>query len=365
MPQIVYINISTVAQETPDNLQEMGAIVSFGGTSLTTGSYHTITSTADFTAIASAASGSVSNAVNDVYKQGSGTFYVLELGATGQPSTLLDAYISANPNTFYGYLIPDGVIDTDSQFATMTQNYVALDSKTYFFLNCTQEQAAAFNGAKSVVAHVRSPDADTRELLAAHTFYEVIRSSPSSANKLTPFAFRYLYGVTPWQDKGNAATMANMKANYLNFAGTGAQGGVSEDLLFWGYTLDGKPLSYWYAVDWAQIHLARDIAYEIITGSNNKTNPLIYDQRGITRLQLRAETTLNTGINVGCIVSGAAVSAVDYGTYITENPGDYAKGIYNGLSATITPMRGFEQITFYLSADFNGATATTTTTTES
>ena len=365
MPQIVYINVSTTATETPDNLQQMGAIVSFGGTSLTTGTYQAITSTADFTAIASSASADVGNAVTDFYKQGSGTVYVLELGSAGTPSTLLDAYISSNPKTFYGFLIPDGVIASDSQFATMVQNYVAQDSMTYFFLNCTQEQAAAFNKAKSVIAHVPSPDATSTELLAAHTFYEVINSNPSASNKLAPFAFRYLYGVTPWADKGNSAVMAEMKAANLNFAGTGAQGGVSKDLLFWGYTLDGKPIFYWYAVDWVQIHLARDLAYEIITGSNSKVNPLIYDQRGITRLQTKATGTLNNGINFGCIVSGASVSAISYGDYITANPGDYATGTYNGLSATITPMRGFEQITFYLSVDLIGSDVTTTTTTGS
>ena len=37
---------------------------------------------------------------------------------------------------------------------------------------------------------------------------------------------------------------------------------------------------------------------------------------------------------------------------------------YKGLSATVTPMRGFEQITFYLTVDFTGTDAITTSTTE-
>lgn len=360
MPQIVYIDISTTATEAPDNLQGMGAIVSFGQTNLPVGTYASVTQTSDFTAIASSSSGDVNNALNSFYSQGSGTVYILELGLGGTFAGLLATYIENNPNTFYAYLVPKNGLAIDQNFANLTKIYNTQSSKTYFFFDTTQDNASLFTGVKSAVLHCDSPDADDSELLSAHTFYEVINSNPSASNKLAPFAFRYLYNVTPWADKGNASVMASMKAANVNFAGTGAQGGVSENLLFWGYTMDGKPLSYWYAVDWAQIHLARDLAYEIITGSNSKTNPLDYDQRGITRLQTKATGTLTTGINYGCIESGASVSAVDFGTYIAANPGDYATGTYNGLSATITPIRGFEQITFYLNVDFSGADVTTT-----
>lgn len=367
MPQIVYIDITTTATETPSNLQQMGAIVSLGGTTLTTGAFQAITSTADFTAIASstAASGVVNTAVTNFYQQGSGTVYILELGAGSTYSVALDAYISANPQTFYAYHLPGAPVDTDANLVNMCKNYVSQNSMTYFFFDCTLAQVAQFNGTKSVFASTNYSGAASTETSSVHAFYEFINASPTSAKKLAPFAFRYMYGLTPWPERGNQTTFANMKAAYLNFIGTGAQGGVSDDLLFWGYFQDGKPASYWYAVDLVQINLARDLAYEIITGSNSTVNPLVYNQPGITRLQARAATTLDTCVSYGCIVGAPVVSAVDFGTYVTENPGDYATGTYNGLSATITPMRGFEQITFYLNVDFSGTAAVTTTTTGS
>jgi len=39
-------------------------------------------------------------------------------------------------------------------------------------------------------------------------------------------------------------------------------------------------------------------------------------------------------------------------TYTTQNPDDYAAGIYNGLSATLVTQNGFLTITFNLTATF-------------
>lgn len=363
MPQIVYIDISTTATEAPDLLQEMGAIVSVGATTLTAGETQLITSLSDFTAIATSSSGEVANAVTTFYSQGSGPVYILELGAGANIATDLSIWIGNNPKTMYAYLIPDGLITDYPAFATMANQYTARDALTYFFLDCTYAQVSLFANNKAVNANIRAPSADATEVTAAVLFYNWINSNPTSAKQLAPFAFRYAYGVTQWPEKNNSANFANYKAAYLNFIGSGVQGGVSDDLVFWGYFQDGKPMSYWFAVDWCQIHLARDLAYEIIIGSNSTTSPLIYDQRGITRLQARATTTLNTGAQYGCIVGTQSVAAVDFGTYVTQNPSDYPAGVYNGLSATVTPMRGFEQITFYLNVDFSGAAVTSSTTT--
>lgn len=353
MPQIVYIDISQTAVEAASNLQQMGAIVSVGGTTLTAGTYQAITSASDLTAIATSASADVGNAVNSFYKQGTGSVYILELGSGAVIGTALAAFISAHPNTFYAYTVPNTAY-SDTTFQAMVKNFVSLNSMTYFFVNGTQAGYAPFSGVKSVAYFVAASGAASTENLAAETMYEFINATPSSAKKLAPFAFRYLYGSTAWTEAGNAATFATLRSEYVNIAGSGARGGVSETLLYWGYFMDGKPMSYWYAVDWAQINLAQDLSYEIIIGSNSTTAPLIYDQRGITRLQSRATQTLTTATAFGVIVGQSTVSAVDFATYVSQNTGDYSTGTYNGLSATITPMRGFEQITFYLTVDFTG-----------
>ena len=64
--------------------------------------------------------------------------WVLELGAGGASDGVaaLTAWITANPNTFYSYLVPR-FWDANSNFLTMLGNFNALDAKTYFFITTT------------------------------------------------------------------------------------------------------------------------------------------------------------------------------------------------------------------------------------
>jgi hypothetical protein len=57
----------------------------------------------------------------------------------------------------------------------------------------------------------------------------------------------------------------------------------------------------------------------------------------------------NAAVAYGCAAS-ATVSAVPFATYVAANPANYAAGIYDGLSCTMTTQQGFLSITFNLSA---------------
>lgn len=114
--------------------------------------------------------------------------------------------------------------------------------------------------------------------------------------------------------------------------------------------MDLNPFNYWYSVDWLAINVALSLANAIINGSNSSTNPLYYNQAGINTLQKVAQATTNNGIAFGLILSPATVNAVPFVTYTSQNPGDYAAGIYKGLSLTFVPQRGFSSITIYLTA---------------
>ena len=96
--------------------------------------------------------------------------------------------------------------------------------------------------------------------------------------------------------------------------------------------------------------MAISLAAAIINGSNLSTNPLYYNQAGINALQKVAQATTNNGIAFGLILSPARVGAIAFNTYVSENPSDYAAGIYKGLSLTFVPQRGFSSITIYLTA---------------
>jgi len=193
--------------------------------------------------------------------------------------------------------------------------------------------------------------------------------NPSNTNKVTPTAFSYVYGVTPYPVKGNGALFASLKTAGVNIIGTGAEGGISNAMLLWGTTMDVRDFTYWYSVDWVQINIDLAVANAVINGSNNPINPLYYNQDGINRLQATAVKVMNSGVAFGLVLfppkstnilgdvlgqnlengvynGYTVVNAVPFIPYSQSNPGDYKIGKYAGLSTVYTPNRGFTNIVF-------------------
>jgi hypothetical protein len=190
--------------------------------------------------------------------------------------------------------------------------------------------------------------APVTEFTVAAVFWNFLDYNPSAANLVAPFAFKYLYGVTPFPTRGNNALLTTLKAESVNVVGTGAEGGISNTILLWGTTMDGHDATYWYSVDWVQINVDIAISNAVINGSNNSQNPLYYDQNGINRLQAVAQTVMRNAIAFGLALAPITVNAVPFVTYVSQNPADYPAGIYRGLSVSYTPQRGFIQIVFYV-----------------
>jgi hypothetical protein len=153
-----------------------------------------------------------------------------------------------------------------------------------------------------------------------------------------------LFGVTPVTLSLTQQTA--LKAAFVNWVTTGAEGGISNKMQVWGTTGDGNDFLYWYSVDWVQINANLIISNTVINGSNTTSNPLYYNQTGINRLQASAQSVMNTAIGYGLALAPVKVTAVSFTTYVAENPSDYATGTYNGLAVTYTPSTGFTQITF-------------------
>ena len=112
--------------------------------------------------------------------------------------------------------------------------------------------------------------------------------------------------------------------------------------------MDGNQISWWYGIDWFQINVNQTLAATVINGSNT-IPPLVYDQNGINTLQKAAQQVGNNGVQFQCLLS-ATVSATPFSTYTTQNPNDYAAGIYSGLSAVAVGQNGFLELNFALDA---------------
>lgn len=209
------------------------------------------------------------------------------------------------------------------------------------------------------------------EFTAAAAMWVVLNYSPGPANRVPPYAFSFLFGVTAWPTKGLDALMATLNTANVNIVITGAEGGISNTMLVWGRTMDGNQFNYWYATDWAQINLDLNTANAVINGSNNTINPLYYNQPGINALQLVAANTMQDAVTFGlangnvvmtnydavafsaAVAAGTfagqiVVNAVPFVDYLTAVPGDYAKGNYAGFSVILIPQLGFQTIIYNL-----------------
>ena len=295
--------------------------------------------------------------------------YVLELGP-GTPAegvTALGTYITANPGVFYAYLVP-ALWSGEATFKTFAALFTALTAKTYFYTLMTLGNYAGFaNTLKSVFGEVPAPATPATEFTVAAAFFKALNYKPSSTNKVTPMAYSYQFGVTPYPTAGNVSTLASLLAANVNYVGTGAEGGLSNLVLFNGTTKDGRDFSYWYSVDWAAINIDTNVAAAVINGSNNPQNPLYYNQDGINRLQAVIASTMATGVTYGMVFGTpiqvqmdpsdfttavqngqfaglTAINAQPFLAYSAANPNDYAAGLYSGFQVAFTPNRGFKQI---------------------
>ncbi|WP_342704275.1 hypothetical protein OHZ10_08140 [Burkholderia arboris] len=226
--------------------------------------------------------------------------------------------------------------------------YSSPTSKTYFFVTTSSTNLANYSTLKSVFAVVPSPLAPSTEFTAAAFFYQWLVNQPGASNKLAPMAYRYLYGVTPWPAQGYNAQITSILSGYGNIVLTGAEGGISTACVFKGTLMSGDQASWWYGIDWFQIQSKQRIAAAIINGSNSNP-PLLYDQPGINTVESVAEGAGSSAVTFGCAQS-VSITATDFQTYTTQNPGDYAAGIYNGLAATVVGQNGFLTVTFNIDA---------------
>jgi hypothetical protein len=441
---IVQINVSQLTAPTPSLLQQKGAMISQGATTLASGTFQILTQAADLTPIlaaplnlttltwlggtatATAAAphgvtvgavfpvtiagvtpagynglfnatstgaqtftyslavnpgvvtvqgtyriSELSAMVSTFFAQGSQrSVYVLELGSGTAAAgvTALSTFMTANPGTFYSFLVPR-LWAAESTFVTYVQNYLTTTSKTYFFVTVTEANRASFlTTMKSVFAFEESTGGVApAEFGAAWPFYDTLNYAPSPTNKVTPTAFAFGFNVTQFPTFNNNALLTTLQSTFVNIAGSGAEGGLSTTIMAYGTTKDGNDFSYWYAIDWTQITVDTNVSNAIINGSNNPVNPLYYNQQGIDRLQAVIAGTLATGVADGMIlgtvtqsalstadfiaavasgqfVGQAVVNAMPFLSYSALNPTDYAQGKYGGFTIAMVPQRGFKQI---------------------
>lgn len=225
---------------------------------------------------------------------------------------------------------------------------------------------------QSLYSSVGKPSA---EFSLAADFQHTLNYAPSSTNKVTPNAFSFLFGVTPFPTQGNASLFTTLAAANTNWVATANEGGLSNTIMYYGVAKDGNDFSVWYSIDWVQIQSDISLANYVIDGSNDPINPVYYNQPGINGGQAVLSSVLSIGVSYG-LVFGAPVqtelnqsdfdAAINAGTYpglsvmnaqpfvdwVTANPDTFQIGQYGGYSSVYTPNVGFRQIIYDVNVSF-------------
>lgn len=266
----------------------------------------------------------------------------------------LDLFIQSHLNQFYAYMLPDNWDAESATLKPLISRYSDANSMVYFMFHATATTLPVYAGLKAAIGLIKSSLGAATECPIACFFGLLINRSPNVLSRSAQFKFNQVNGVTAYPLTLQDASV--FKAANLNYIDTGAEGGLSNTILKWGATGDGRDMQYWYNVDWVRINLRLFIANEVLNGSiANAANPLLYDQTGIDRLRNKSKSVMDIGTSYGIVNASAAttVSAIDFLTYGKQNPTHYRLGIYNGISVTFTPAAGFAQITIgVLATDF-------------
>jgi hypothetical protein len=317
--------------------------------------------------------------------------WILELGyqnSSNNKVTAFETWLTNNPLTIYNFLLPRkfgtdptilGTAAVPTAFTNLLKQYQNPEAMEYFWLTVTPATMNNLDATyKDVLQLVESPvltdptqfnlTALNGEFTLASMFYNALQYRASNTNRISPMAFKYLYGVTEYPQKGNGPVLVSFKTAKTNYVTTGAEGGIAFTMVYEGVTKDGHDFfNWWYTIDWVQIEINLNLSNAIINGSNNPLAPLYYNQDGINYLETVLFDTmqdaqifgmvlgkiqmtqldgpdLTAAIYGGQFAGQCDVNAVPFLNYTLANPGDYKIGEYDGLSTLFIPARGFIHI---------------------
>lgn len=306
--------------------------------------------------------------------------YVLELGLDTVTNGVgdLQTFIDDNPGVIYSYLVPR-TWNNNSAFEAFLTGFEAPNKMTYFFVTiATGDVTGAppvtvYAGNKAVLAAVEAPgvQAGQSEFSLASPFATTLGFNPSSTNRISPLSYAPAYGCTAYPTRGNKSLFDTLAQASVGWISTGAEGGITSNIVKQGLLQDANQFIFWYSADWFQINSQLALANEVINGSVPGGNPLYYDQDGINRLQNRLATTARQAVanglangqvalyklpfnifqqnyNAGMYEGQIPINAEPFLVYAQANPSDYRVGKYGGLSCVYTPTLGFLNIFFNL-----------------
>ena len=267
------------------------------------------------------------------FAQGSAqSVYVLELGPgnANDGVTFLTAWIAANPNVFYSYLVPrfwDGV----ASFLTMLGNFNATSAKTYFFVTTTLATWQLYTPTmKCVVLLIEAPNygAWPANALTAISYNSgVVTATTTTNHGVVPGQYFTISGCSPSGYNGTFLALAGTTGDTLAYALATNPGSetVLGTLVQSQYASAGIP-----ATEFSLAAIFR-VTLNYAPSSTNKVTPLNFGYvYGVTPFPTQGNnslitTLLNAGVNLIGTGAQGGISAtlVLGGTTLDGNPFKY------------------------------------------
>lgn len=255
---------------------------------------------------------------------------------------------------------PNKTLGRDLAFSNFAKEFASLESKVFFFITMTANEDPSISQGAALYKNVKSVFLVYDNLLnAAYPLSSIVLGICASSTydlsdtqKGTPLNFKTLDGQTAAQLSSVLAT--NIIDCPANFGGTLAGNYV----LLNGRYADGTAWEYYYFWDTIEFEIRKKLETLLLNGVNSSQNVIPYNQSGLDTLAANIKSVLllwqSRGVvtnfaksfdnNTNSMVDVGQISAIDFYTYIANNPEDYANEIYKGFSFYLMIGRFIRQI---------------------
>ena len=246
--RIVSENLTVQYPPEPSQLQQSGALISVGGTTLTSGSYQYCATLADVQAILGTVGNyaELTNMATTFFAQGNlQGVYVLELGVQTTPQAgiaALQTWITANPKVFYAYCVP---ADWDTMPAPASPTVTVTADGTSTLPAGTYYTQIAYLNADGTIGQL-SPVV-TSDVTAADTD-SIVVTSPATLTGATDYLV-YMGTSSSELYLQNASAGTAIGTNYTQAAPIATTAGTSTTLADLGNQLSGNTAKTYFCVN--------------------------------------------------------------------------------------------------------------------
>lgn len=359
--QPIIINLTKLQTPAKAEFLRRFCIVSAGDSTLSKGEYKVIDSSNIATYVT--ADNATKKWLNSFFSTAIGKTCVLfECGSDGNQQTnlqLLENFIDGNTYPCYKYSLPDAMYK-HAYLATILAKYSDVNKNTYFSAVLGDEDPTGateytnWKQKKAFMAFYPSLLDGNQNIDGLIT--GIMASSAYDLSTSVPLSSLTYKGVSV-SSKIIDTTRIN-KILEAPAVFTSQQG--NNNIVINSRMADNEFWSYYYAVDTLKSMLENNIATLFYNASNTTGGAIQYNDNGIQTIKQNIIGTLETAISMGLVnqfarsydlgtstpVGLGDITAIDFATYIKDNPDNYQNGIYGGFSSYIQIQKFIIQIQY-------------------